>query len=252
MITDAFDTTEPIISLEDFYGKQQHIVDTCIVTFSKEIYQELQTNFICNKVAELNCANGTMPIYTFTYKDKTLAMYMSPIGSMAAAQNMIEVNWLIGATNFIMFGSCGSLNKQVTANKFIIPTEAYREEGMSYHYAPPSDYITIKNANTLATIFDTLHIPYVKGRIWTTEAMLRETKAKVETRQNEGCIAVEMEVAGVQAVCDYYGFQLYDFLESGDVLSEDAYEVEGLNKANHSLDKLYIALEVAMIIENRK
>lgn len=252
MITDAFDTTEPIISLEDFYGKQQHIVDTCIVTFSNEIYQELQSKFECTKIAELNCANGTMPIYTFTYKDQTLAMYMSPIGSMAAAQNMIEVNWLTGAKNFIMFGSCGSLNKQLTTNKFIIPTEAYREEGMSYHYAPPSDYITIKNANALATIFDTLHIPYVKGKVWTAEAMLRETKAKVEVRVKEGCIAVEMELAGAQAVCDYYGFQLYDFLESGDVLSEEVYEVEGLNQANHSLDKLYIALEVANAIEINK
>lgn len=46
----------------------------------------------------------------------------------------------------------------------------------------------------------------------TTDAIYRETKAKFEARKSEGCIAVEMELAGVQAVCDYYGWNLYDFL----------------------------------------
>ena len=54
-----------------------------------------------------------------------------------------------------------------------------------------------------------------------------------------------MEAAGVQAVCDFYGFELWDFLAAGDVLSENEYRVEGLSAANHSLDKLFIALEVA-------
>lgn len=64
-------------------------------------------------------------------------------------------------------------------------------------------------------------------------------------RQKEGCIAVEMELAGVQSVCDYYGFELYNFLVTGDVLSEDKYEMERFNDANHNLDKFYIALEIA-------
>ena len=46
----------------------------------------------------------------------------------------------------------------------------------------------------------------------TTDAIYRETKAKLEARKSEGCIAVEMELAGVHAVCDYYGWNLYDFL----------------------------------------
>lgn len=34
-----------------------------------------------------------------------------------------------------MSGSAGSLDKEKTDNKFVIPTESYRDEGMSYHYA---------------------------------------------------------------------------------------------------------------------
>ena len=76
--------------------------------------------------------------------------------------------------------------------------------------------------------------------------MMRETAGLVAKRKAEGCIAVEMEVAGVQAVCDFYGLELYDFLEAGDVLESSGYEVEGLDAANHNLGKLYIALETAL------
>lgn len=56
---------------------------------------------------------------------------------------------------------------------------------------------------------------------------------------------MEMELAGAQAICDFYGFELYDFLVSGDVLIEGNYEMEGLAAANHDLDKLFIALKIA-------
>lgn len=45
--------------------------------------------------------------------------------------------------------------------------------------------------------------------------------------------------------CDFYGFDLYDFLVTGDVLSEDKYEVGNFNDANHNWDKFHIALEIA-------
>ena len=64
-------------------------------------------------------------------------------------------------------------------------------------------------------------------------------------QKEERCIAVEMEIAGVQSVCDFHNLDLYAFIVTGDILSEEKYEVEGLHNANHSLDKLFIALEIA-------
>ena len=54
-----------------------------------------------------------------------------------------------------------------------------------------------------------------------------------------------MPLVGVQAVCDFYGFELYDFLEAGDVLAQSSYETEGLHKANNSIGKLLTALDIA-------
>ena len=51
-----------------------------------------------------------------------------------------------------------------------------------------------------------------------------------------------MELAGVQAVCDFYGWELYDFLVTGDVLDQAVYDVSGFAHANHGMEKLYIAI----------
>lgn len=246
MITDSFDTqSKPIISLKDIYGEQKHLVDVCIVTFSKVIYDAVLAAHECEQIAQIGACNGNVPIYLFRQNGRQIAFYLSPIGATAAAEDVIEVNWLTGAEKFVMFGSAGSLDFEKTANKFVIPTDAYRDEGMSYHYAPPADYIAVKNSAAVRSVFEELKVPFVVGKTWTTDAILRETARQMAKRKAEGCIAVEMEIAGVQAVCDFYGLDLFTFLVTGDVLSEDGYTVGTLADANHNVDKFRLALELA-------
>ena len=246
MITESFDDkTQPVVSFGDFYDEQKHLIDVCLVTFSKQIYDNVLKTFDCENIAEIQVANGDIPIYRFNHSGMDIGIYLSGIGSTLAAQFCIESNFLIGATKYIMFGSAGSLDGDITDRKFVIPTYAYRDEGMSYHYAPPADYIYIKNHGRLAAIFRELGLPFTEGRVWTTDAFMRETVGQMMLRRSEGCIAVEMELAGVQAVCDFHGLELYDFLATGDVLSGNEYRVEGLKGANHNMDKFYIALEIA-------
>lgn len=246
MITDSFDTeSKPVISLKDIYGEQKHLADICLVTFSKVIYDEILAAYDCEVIAQIGACNGNVPVFCFRQNGRKIAVYLSPIGATAAAEDVLEVNWLTGATKFIMFGSAGSLDFAKTANRFVIPTAAYRDEGMSYHYAPPADYITVKNSAVIRKIFDELNVPYAEGKTWTTDAILRETTGQMAKRREEGCIAVEMEIAGVQAVCDFHGLELYAFLVTGDVLSEDGYTTGTLRDANHNIDKFRLALEIA-------
>lgn len=245
MITHSYDQTEPMIGPGDFYGPQGRLCDICILTFSHVILSELQRLLPLRQVAAMGGVDGSKPIYLLEHGGRTLGVFQSGVGSTLAATNVIELNWITGATKFILFGSAGSLNRAATAGKYVIPTEAYRDEGMSYHYAPPADYIPLRNAGRLAAIFDELGLPHAEGRVWTTDAFYRETRAQVAARQAEGCIAVEMELAGVQAVCDFHGFELYDFLVTGDVLDAPEYRIAELHSANHDLDKLWIALEIA-------
>ena len=284
MIIDSFDRSEPIITPEDYYGPQKHIVDTCIITLSSVIFREVLEKFDCRKEAEIGSCAGNIPIYTFVIpgcetggescdiatadetggsaatghrataphsvsssgaEGKRIGILLCSIGSVAAGINITEANWLIGATNFIMFGSAGSLDQNFTTGKYVIPTQAYRDEGMSYHYVEPSDYIEIPGARLVKDTFASAGVPFVEGPIWSTDTWYRETRRQFERRKSEGCIAVDMEVAGAQAVCEFYGWNLYCFLVTGDVLDAPAYSVADLYSANHDLDKLYLALEIA-------
>lgn len=245
MILHAYDESEPIFGPGDFFGPQQHLCDLCILTFSHVIQEELLRRFPLRRAASVSSAGGYVPIYLFEYAGKTLAVCTTGIGATKTGTDLLEINWLVGAEKFIMFGSAGSLDQAAVAGKYVIPTEAYRDEGLSYHYAPPADYIRIRNADRMAEIFSELGLPWVKGRVWTTDAVYRETRNKVMARKAEGCLAVEMELAGVQAVCDFHGFELWDFLVTGDVLDAPRYDPSGLSGANHDLDKLWIALEIA-------
>ena len=244
MIIDSYDKdTEEVISLKDFYGEKKNIVEKCLIIFSKSILEYLLNNFKCQEIGKIDSVNGSRTIYKSNFEGQEFAFYLSMMGSALASADCVEVNWITGANKFIMFGSCGSLDKEKTFGKYIIPTEAYRGEGASYYYAAPSDYLDIKNHEKLEEFFTKEKVPYTKGKVWTTDVMLRETRALVLKRKSEGCIAVEMELAGVQAACDFYGFELYNFLEAGDVLNDSSYEVEGLHSGNHDFGKLHLALK---------
>ena len=237
--------TAPIVTMKSMYGERKHLVDKCLVLYSKVIYEHLRNNYDCALIGVVSACNGDIGIYSFALSGEKIAFYLSGITSTLAAETICDVNWLTGANKFIMFGSCGSLDKDKTLGKYIVPTESYRGEACSYYYAPPADYIKIRNADRVSAIFDEIGAPCVKGRVWTTGSLLRETVGLTQKRKSEGCIAVEMELAGVQAVCDFHGFELYNFLEAGDVLAEGGWEIDGLPAANHDPGKLMLALEIA-------
>ena len=253
MITESYsEEREALFSPGAFLGERKYLCDTAIATFSGEIYQAVIDKYPHREVGNICSANGRKPIYAIEINGKEIVFYLSSIGACLAGIDIIEMQWQTGVKNLIIFGSCGALDSEATNSKYIIPTQAYRDEGMSYHYAPPADYMEIKNSERLAEIFEELRLPFVKGRIWTTDAPYRETKTAVEKRKNDGCLAVEMELAGIQAVCDFHEIELYSFVMTGDVLDGEEYVIEGLEEANHCLDNFKIAVKIAEIIERGK
>ena len=253
MIIDSFDNrSEAVITPETLFGTKADYTDLAIGTFSREIWPAVLERYPHEQIAEIRAANRIKPVYLLDIDGMKVAFYLSEIGSAMASTDVIEINWKTGAGKFILFGSAGSLDREATKNRYVIPTDAYRDEGMSYHYAPPADYIAVRGADFVQEVFDRNHYPYVRGKVWTTDALYRETREKVARRKAEGCIAVEMELAGVQAVCDFHGFELYDFLAPGDVVDQQDYTPEGLVEANHSMGKFYAAVAIAKRIKNRE
>ena len=143
MITDAFDKSEVLFGPKDFYGDKKNLCDKCIIVFSEVIFEYMLETYEHEQAGVIRCCNGVTAVYVFEIEGMKIAGYLSHIGSALAGSDVIDANWLTGADKFIMFGSAGSLDSNATDGKFVIPTAAYREDGLSYHYAAPTDYIEI-------------------------------------------------------------------------------------------------------------
>ncbi|MBQ1522739.1 MAG: nucleoside phosphorylase, partial [Erysipelotrichaceae bacterium] len=138
----------------------------------------------------------------------------------------------------------------VSEGRVIIPTEAYRDEGTSYHYAPASDFITVKNADKLAEMMEQLEVGYVKGKTWTTDAFYRETVNNRNKRVEQGCICVEMECSRLQAMCDFRGIELYQFVYAADSLDSSwSRRILGNLEMDSRLKYFYLAWEIAKRID---
>ncbi len=251
MITDTFDPkTDDILKI---WKKEDAVpVDACIATFSNEILAYVLETQECTLIGNLYSSNGANPVYGFEYKDRHFAIYMTPVGAPSSVAEMEDTQSILTTDKYIVFGGSGCLNKEIARGRVMVPTEAYRDEGTSYHYAAASDYITVKNADKVAEFMEEAGLPYIKGRTWTTDALLRETRGNFEKRKADGCISVEMECAAIEAMCDFRGFNVYYFLTSGDLLDApkwDSRRKEGQKKhTQHDPGHFDIALELARYV----
>lgn len=251
MITEAFDSqTEEIIKVHR--NEDAKRVDACILTFSNEILQSVLERHDCAKIGDLYSSNGANPVYGFSYEGREFAVYMSYVGAPGCVADMEDTLTLINTSKYVVFGGSGCLNKDIARGRVMVPTAAYRDEGTSYHYAPASDYIAVKNSGVVAAFMEEAGLPYVLGKTWTTDAVHRETRGNFEKRKAEGCISVEMECAAVQAMCDFRGLDAYFFFTCGDLLDApkwDARRKAGQRKhTQHDPGHFDIALELARYV----
>lgn len=217
MITETFDSGSPAkINLSRRENAPK--VDAVILTFSHVIEEYVVSNYDCEEVGALWMATGRTPVYTINYNGRKFGFYRTYVGAPACVATVEEVLTVLDTNRVIHFGGSGCLNKDIAHGKVMIPTEAYRDEGTSYHYAPASDYIRVKNAEIVGACMAENKIPFVYGKTWSTDAFYRETVNNFEKRKADGCISVEMEGAAVQAMCDFRGVDLYMFFTSGDML----------------------------------
>lgn len=217
-IIHSFDPdSEAILNPFDAVSPVENLPETIIGTFSPKFLTILETMVSLEECAVLKCNGCARPVYRFEYKGRTLGIFHTMLGGSASAA-MLEELIAMGAKKVLYFGSAGALDKNLVEGHLVVPTAAYRDEGASYHYLPASDYLEIGTARQLCEIFDSLNVPYVTAKTWTTDAVYRETRAGMEARRTEGCAVVEMECASVMAVGQFRKIPMYQFLYAADCL----------------------------------
>lgn len=247
-IIDAFDIEKrALIHPEDVCQKSQKKLDVCIINFSYKIMNALIEDQLLELLDDSTIQSISCPYPVYVYKDTKIGVVKTTVGAPITAGLIEEIGYAFSCTKFVLFGSCGGLDKTISANKIIVPTAAYRDEGLSYHYVPANDYIQIENYEIVSSILDTLKIEYVLGKTWTTDAFYRETTKRFLKRKEEGCIAVEMEVSACQAVTKFKGYQFYCFLYRADNLDSSQWDRGILSNIaiDERLKHFFIALEIA-------
>ncbi len=191
--------------------------EICIISFFADAIER----FVSNANATVACRFDTMisshPVYEFSYKERRLALLPAGLGGPLSV-GLLEHAIAMGSRYFVVCGAAGVLNKEIAAGHLILPTAAIRDEGTSYHYLPPAREVVPSAAAVAAIgkVLEDANIPVVRGKTWTTDAYFRETRRKIELRQSEDCICVEMEAAALFSVAVFRGVDLGYILYGGD------------------------------------
>ena len=127
-----------------------------------------------------------------------------------------------GARRFIFVGWCGAISDRVKIGDIVLPTAGYRDEGTSRHYGAAGNIHYQADFPMLAKAREVLiknNCDFHEGAVWTTDAIYRETRDEVSAYQQQGVLAVEMEISALYTVAQFRQVDLAGILVVSDELS---------------------------------
>ena len=212
------------ISPEDFSTTPKDLPERCVVAFSRTSVEEIAKKYGATVISQTSTCTCTLPIYLLNIVGTRIALTAGFLGSAGIG---VQLEELIsgGVKKIIACGSAGSLTTS-PLGALVIPNAAVRDDGASFHYAPPSYEIQadVEVVEHIADILSELGLPHITGKTWTTDALYRETEEKIALRRMQGCITVDMECSAMIAVARFRGAKFGQILYCGDDLSGDGYD----------------------------
>lgn len=220
--------------------RKRDVPPHCVICFFMDIIDKIVAEHDGRVLVENQWEDGPHPVYEINYLEQRLAIFHPGIGSALSAALLEEVI-AFGCRKFIACGGCGVLQKEIVAGHLIVVSAAVRDEGASYHYLPPAREVQAnpQGVKVLVDLLTERGIPHLVGKTWTTAAPYRETLAKIQRRKKEGCIAVEMEAAGLMAVAQYRDVAFGQLLYAGDDLSGTEWDRRGWQDRSDIREKLF-------------
>lgn len=132
-----------------------------------------------------------------------VAVVRTTIGAPAAAIDL-EESIALGARTFIVFGTCGSLQRDLYIGQTVLPISAVSDEGTSRHYAGrPTSRPNPRLVHRLRTACRQRSLPVREGPVWTTDAVYQEGRSRIRALARRGVLGVEMECSALFTVARY-------------------------------------------------
>lgn len=191
-----------------------------IITFFPEVVDKLIKS---GQIAEERVISGENPVAVYRFTDRPeVLLTLGQVGCPACAGNL-DLFHAMGVNKVMFCGGGGVLDRNIQVGQILVVDGAIRDEGFSYHYAPPSRIIGTDPETTgkITRYLSENGVPYLTGLVWTTDAIFRETPERISRRKEEGAKIVEMEQAGCIAVARFRNFSYGALIYGGDDLSGD-------------------------------
>jgi len=200
----------------------------CVLCFFHDVIEHLRAAGELREVTRLHSEMGDHPVYRLAVAGGEVALLHPGIGAPLAA-GLMEEAIALGGKAFVACGGAGVLDPGIAVGTVLVPTAAVRDEGTSYHYQPPARVIELDlgAVTTLERVLQATAVPYRRVRTWTTDAIYRETPARIAARRGEGCACVEMEAAALCAVARFRGVRFGQLLYGGDDVSGATWDSRG-------------------------
>lgn len=212
---------EPSRVLARMEGMPAH----CVICFFNDVIGSLEKQGRLEVITRLKSEIGYNPVYLIKDLPHPVALLHPGVGAPLAA-GFLEEAIALGASRFIACGGAGSLAASHQVGKLIVPTMAIRDEGTSFHYLHSEETAVPTTAafNAVVATLQGRGVDYECAGTWTTDAIYRETRQKIDSRRRMGCSSVEMEAAALFAVAKFRKVEMAQILYAGDDLSGEFWD----------------------------
>jgi uridine phosphorylase len=146
---------------------------------------------------------------TFALAGRTVGIVGCAVGAPFAVL-IAEELFASGCRTLLSLTSAGQIVPAGPTPYFVIIDRALRDEGTSYHYAPPSEYgeADPRLVASAAAAIEAKGLHAFIGSSWTTDAPFRETAEAIAAARSKGVLAVEMEAAALYTFAQVSGRQV--------------------------------------------
>jgi uridine phosphorylase len=129
-----------------------------------------------------------------------------------------EVMCNAGIANIIRIGTCGALDENIKVGDLVVVDKVIRGDGVTPYYVDKSFQTAADKriADTLYEVAKGMGVNIHRGTVWTTDALLRETREIVEAKRKDGAIAVDMVSSTLLTICQLYNVKAGSILSVSD------------------------------------
>jgi uridine phosphorylase len=136
---------------------------------------------------------------------------------------VVEELAAIGVQQVVAVDLAASLYAEVPSGTIVLVSDAVCDDGTSRHYVPGAAEVEVAQdlSGRLAAALANRDVPFSAGRVWSTDAIYRETAVEVVKYRSRDAVLVDMETAAFLAAGSALGVETASLLVAADTLFDD-------------------------------